>query len=119
MGNMSPLQRYATNSKSRYPSFQDSQPFPLARMFKHTSTLTNLGYLNMPWNWSEAVPEGNGPIPQKEEFGLANPRRRTHTYRVFEERFERQRKGNKRLLDKMDGLSHKMDELSQEMRATN
>ena len=23
---------------------------------------------------SEAVPEGNGPVSQKEEFGLANPR---------------------------------------------
>ena len=27
----------------------------------------------MPRNWSKAVPEGNGPVPQQEEFGPDQP----------------------------------------------
>ena len=27
----------------------------------------------MPWKESEAVPEGNGPVPQQEEFGSGQP----------------------------------------------
>ena len=57
----------------------------------------------MPRNWSKAVPEGNGPVPQQEEFGSDQPTL-VDVYRLFEERFVRQLKI--------------MDELVEEMRAT-
>ena len=57
----------------------------------------------MPRNWSKAVPEGNGPVPQREEFGPDQPTL-ADVYRLFEESFNRQLKI--------------MDELTDEMRAT-
>ena len=45
----------------------------------------------MPRNESEAVPEGNGPVPQQEEFGSGEPML-ADVYRFFEERFHRQQK---------------------------
>ena len=57
----------------------------------------------MPRKESEAVPEGNSPVPRQEEFGPDQPTL-ADVYRVFEEKFERQRKENKSLLDKMDEL---------------
>ena len=71
----------------------------------------------MPRNWSEAVPESNGPIPQQEEFESGQPTL-ADVYRIFAERFERQRKGNKSFLDEMDMLSRKMDKLLEEMEMT-
>ena len=64
----------------------------------------------MPRKGSEAVPESNGPVPQQEEFGSGHPML-ADVYRLFEERFERQLKGVKSHLDKMD-------ELAEEMKAT-
>ena len=34
----------------------------------------------MPRKESEAVPEGNGPVPSKKKSGLANPRWRIYIY---------------------------------------
>ena len=58
-------------------------------------------YPNMPRNWSKAVPEGNGPVLQQEEFGSDQPTL-ADVYRHFEVRFERQLKGVKSHLYKMD-----------------
>ena len=57
----------------------------------------------MPWKWSEAVPEGNGPVPQLEEFGSDEPTLED-AYRMIEE-----------LFNKSD---RKLDELVEGMRAT-
>ena len=45
----------------------------------------------MPRKEREAVPEGNGPVPQQEEFGSGEPAL-ADVYRLFEERFDRQQK---------------------------
>ena len=37
---------------------------------------------------SEAVPKGNGPVPQQEEFGSGEPTL-SDVYRMFRERFDR------------------------------
>ena len=57
----------------------------------------------MPRNWSEALSESNGPVPQQEEFGSDQPTLAV-VYRMMKE-----------LFDKSDG---KMDELAEEMRVT-
>ena len=57
--------------------------------------------LNMPRNWSEAVPEGNGPGPQQEELGSGQPTL-ADVYRMIKELF--------------DKSNRKMDELSDEIR---
>ena len=54
-------------------------------------------------NWSKAVPEGNGTVPQQEEFGSDQPTL-ADVYRMIEELF--------------DKSSRKMDELAEEMRET-
>ena len=64
----------------------------------------------MPRNWSKIVPEGNGPVPQQEEFGSDQPAL-ADVYRLFKERFDRQLKDIQNHFDKMD-------ELADEMRAT-
>ena len=45
----------------------------------------------MPQKESEAVPEGNGLVPQQEEFGSGEPTL-ADVYRFFEEGFDRQQK---------------------------
>ena len=57
----------------------------------------------MPRNRSMAVPEGNYPVPQQDEFGPAQPTL-ADLYRMVEE-----------LFDKSD---RKLDELADEMRTT-
>ena len=42
----------------------------------------------MPRKESEAVPDGNGPIPQQEDFGSGEPTL-AEIYRLCEERFDR------------------------------
>ena len=64
----------------------------------------------MPQKESEAVPERNGLVPQQEEFGSDQPTL-AGEYRIFGERFEGQLRGVTSHLEKMD-------ELSEEMRAT-
>ena len=70
-------------------------------------------YPNMPRNWSKAVPEGKGPVPQQEEFGTDQPTL-ADVYRLFKERFDRQLKLIKSRFDQQD---EKLDEFM-EMRAT-
>ena len=57
----------------------------------------------MPRNWSKAVPESNGPVPQKEEFGSDQPTL-ADVYRMIE-----------KLFDKSDRI---MDEHADGMRET-
>ena len=57
----------------------------------------------MPRNWSKAVPESNGPVPQQEELRSDHPTL-ADVHRLFEERFDTQ--------------SKMIDELVEEMRAT-
>ena len=61
------------------------------------------GYPNMPRNWSEAVPDGNGPVPQQVEFGSDQPTL-VDVHRMIEEIF-----------DKSD---RELDELTENLRAT-
>ena len=57
----------------------------------------------MPRKESEAVPEGNGPILQQEEFGSGQPTMED-VYRMMKETFDR--------------WDRKLDEISDEMRVT-
>ena len=43
----------------------------------------------MPRKESEAVPEGNSPVPQQEEFGSGEPTTLANVYRLFEERYKK------------------------------
>ena len=43
----------------------------------------------MPRKQGKAVPEGNGPVPQQDEFGPDQPTL-VDIYRLLEERFDRQ-----------------------------
>ena len=45
-------------------------------------------YPNMPRNWSEAIPEGNGPVPQQEKFESDRPTL-ADVYRRIEELFNK------------------------------
>ena len=74
-----------------------------------------LSYPNMPRKESEAVPEGIGPVP-RQEFGPDQPTL-VDLYRLLKEGFERERKENKSLPDKMDVLSCKMGEISEDWRS--
>ena len=55
----------------------------------------------MPRKESEAVPEGNGPVPQQEEFGPGEPTL-ADVYHLFEERFDREQKKMDSCFDGMD-----------------
>ena len=70
----------------------------------------------MPRKESEAVPEGNGPIPQQEEFGSGQPTLED-IYRMLceaiDSRFDRQQKRMGSCFDRWD---RKMAEISDEMR---
>ena len=57
----------------------------------------------MPRKESEAVTEGNGPVPRQEEIGPGQSAL-ADLYRLSKEGFETERKGNKSLLDRMDEL---------------
>ena len=61
----------------------------------------------MPQTISKAVPEGNGSVPQQEEFGSDQPTL-ANVYRLFEERFDRQLKVMKSHFDKLDELADEM-----------
>ena len=75
----------------------------------------------MPRKESEAVPEGNGPVPQQEEFGSDEPTLED-VYRLFEERFDQQQKRMDIFFDGMDSCfdrwnrkwDRKLDEISDE-----
>ena len=73
----------------------------------------------MPRKENEAVPEGNGPVPQQEEFASGEPTLAA-VYRFFEERFDKQQKRMDRFFDGMDSCldrwNRKLDEISDETR---
>ena len=57
----------------------------------------------MPRKESEAVPEGNGPVPQQEEFGSGEPTL-ADVYRFFKEEFDRQQKIMDRCFDRQEKM---------------
>ena len=69
----------------------------------------------MPRKVSEAVPEGNGPVPHQEEFGSGEPML-ADVYRLFEERFDKQQKIMDSFFNGMDSCfdrwNRKLDETS-------
>ena len=73
----------------------------------------------MPRKKSEAVPEGNYPVPQQEESGSGEPTL-GDVYRLFEERFDRQQKRMDSFFYGMDRCfdrrNKKLDEISDETR---
>ena len=73
----------------------------------------------MPRKESEAVPEGNGPVPQQEEFGSGEPTL-ADVHRLFEERFDKQQKRIDSFFDGMDSCfdrwNRKLDEILDETR---
>ena len=73
----------------------------------------------MPRKESKAILEGNGPVPQQEEFGSREPTL-ADVYRLFEERFDRQQKRMDSFFDGMDSCfdrwNKKLDEISDETR---
>ena len=73
----------------------------------------------MPRKESEAVTEGNGPVPQQEEFGSGEPTL-ADVYRLFEERFDRQQNRMDSFFDGMDSCfdrwNRNLDEVSDEAR---
>ena len=71
-------------------------------------------YPNIPRNWSKAVPKGNGPVPQQEEFGPDQPTL-ADVYRLFEESFDRQLKIMKSRFDQQE---KKLNEFMEEIRTT-
>ena len=59
----------------------------------------------MPRKENKAILEGNdGLVSQQEEFGPDQPTL-ADLYRLLEEKIERERKGNKSFVDRMDVLS--------------
>ena len=69
-------------------------------------------YPNMPRNRSKAVPKGNSPAPQQDEFG-SNQLTLADVYRLFEERFDRQLKIMDELVEEMRGTEQRSASLDQ------
>ena len=69
----------------------------------------------MPRKGNEAVPEGNSPIPQQEEFGSGEPTL-ADAYRLCEERFDRMDSRFDRMDSYFDRCNRKLDEISNETR---
>ena len=69
-------------------------------------------YPNMLRNWRKAVREGNGPVPQQEDFGSGQPTL-ADVYHVYEEMFERWLKEVNSHLDKMDELTEDLRKIDQ------
>ena len=68
---------------------------------------------------TKAVPEGNGPVPQKEELG-SGQLTWGDMYRLCEERFDRQLKIMDSFFDRMDDrLNKQLDESYEEMKKMN
>ena len=73
----------------------------------------------MPRKESEGAPEGNGPVPQQEEFGSGEPTL-ADVYRRFEERLDRQQKimnscfdrHQKKMDSYFDRWNRKLDEMT-------
>ena len=78
-----------------------------ARCHQYTSVLSAEELPNMPWKESEAVPESNGPVPQKVEFGSGE-----HTladlFRLFGKTLDRRME---KLEDNSNRWDKKLDEI--------
>ena len=66
----------------------------------------------MPRKESEAVPEGNGPVPQQEQFESGEPTM-ADVYRLFEERHDRKLKIIESYFDRWN---RKLDEMTEDWR---
>ena len=88
-------------------------------MHQYTSALSAEVFLTCQSRKSEAVPEGNGPVPQQEQFGFGEPTL-ADVYRRFEERFNKQQKRMDSFFDGMDSCfdrwNRKLDEILDETR---
>ena len=81
-------------------------------LHQYTSVTSFLGaeaFPNIPRKVCEAVPEGNCPIPQQEEFG-SGELTLADMYRLFEEKFDIQQKRMYKKLDEILDEMRKMDE---------
>ena len=65
----------------------------------------------MPRKGSEAVPEGNGSVPQQEKFGSGEPTL-ADVYQLFEKRFDRQQKIMNSCFDRQEKM---LDEIIMKM----
>ena len=63
---------------------------------------------------SEAVSEGNGPVPQKEEFGSGQPAW-VDVYRMMKEAFDRWDKKLDDILDKMEEYIEERRDIDQRL----
>ena len=68
----------------------------------------------MPRNWSKTVAEGNGPIPQLEEFGPNQSTLAADVYRLFEEKLDTQLNPMK---SRFDRQGKKLNELMERRQA--
>ena len=71
----------------------------------------------MPRNWSKAALEGNGPVPQQEEFGYGQPTL-ADVYRMIKERFDQSDRYLGRMKSHFDQQDTKLDELMEVTRGT-
>ena len=74
-------------------------------------------YPNMPRKESEAVPEGNCPVPQQEEFGSGQPTL-ADVYRMVKKRFDQSDRYWHRMKSHFDQQVKKLHELMEMMRGT-
>ena len=66
-------------------------------------------------NWSKAIPEGNSPVPQQEEFGSGQPTL-AGVYRVMKERLDQSDRYWDSMKSHFSHLEKKLDEIVKEMR---
>ena len=69
----------------------------------------------MPWKGSKAVPEGNGPVPEEEEFG-SDESTLADVYRMMEKLFNRSDRKLEKLSDEMRMMGQRVSSLEQDTR---
>ena len=69
----------------------------------------------MPRNWSEAVPEGNDPVPHQEEFGSDQPTP-ADVYRMIEELFDKPDRKLDELTENLKSVNQRVASLEQDAR---
>ena len=72
----------------------------------------------MPRKESEAVPEGNGSVPQQEDFGSGQPMLLADVYRMFKEQFDQSDRYWDSMKSHFDQQKKKLDELMEMTRGT-
>ena len=70
----------------------------------------------MPRKESKAGPEGNGPVPQQEEFGSGEPTM-ADVYRMFKERFDRSDRYRYSMRSQLDQQVNKLEEMAEDWRS--